>query len=509
VHWGRIIRNVFSNWTSYLVTAVVGFLLSPIVVHVLGSTGYGLWTLMLSVTGYFGLLDLGIRSSVSRFLARHLERKDDEAFDVTASTAFAILGCGGVLALAATIVIALFFLGSFDIEPAYQSAARTALLITGLNMSCILPLGVFSAILYASERFDIVSGITIVTELVRAALVVTVLRSGDGLVALAIVTLTITAVQYTAFAVVAKLLHRRLSISPRHVDLGASRELFGFSVYRFIWIVANQLIFYSDAVVIGIVLGAAAVTPYAIAVSLISYGRQIVFLVLDPFYPSAARMDAKGDRAELQRLLLVGTTIALIVVLPLCFGFVFLGRHFITLWMGEQYAESAVILTVLALAQFVSLPQYVSTMVLAGMARHRPFAYIALGEGAANLVLSIVLVHRMGVIGVAWGTVIPALISNTLVVPLYTLSVLQMPARTYFVGAFVRPLLCAVPMVAAAYGLSRLPTPTWLGFVIEVVLVCGVFGVASYFGCLYSAQRAAVLTRIRAFLRQAPAASEV
>ena len=56
-----ILRNIFSNWTGYLITILVGFFLAPFVLHHLGNTGYGVWTLVLSLTGYFGLLDLGIR----------------------------------------------------------------------------------------------------------------------------------------------------------------------------------------------------------------------------------------------------------------------------------------------------------------------------------------------------------------------------------------------------------------------------------------------------------------
>ena len=58
IRWVTVLRNIFSNWASYLVTAVVGFFLAPYVVHQLGNTGYGLWTLVLSLTGYFGLLTL-------------------------------------------------------------------------------------------------------------------------------------------------------------------------------------------------------------------------------------------------------------------------------------------------------------------------------------------------------------------------------------------------------------------------------------------------------------------
>jgi O-antigen/teichoic acid export membrane protein len=165
VHWNRILRNIFSNWTSYAVSALVGFGLAPVVVHSLGNTGYGLWVLVISMTGYFGLLDLGIRSSVGRFVTRYLALNDARSVNQTVSTAFVMLGCGGALAFLATVAIATFGFGAFRLEPQYAVVGRVALLITGLNMSCVLPLGVFSSVLFALERFDVVSAVTIVANL--------------------------------------------------------------------------------------------------------------------------------------------------------------------------------------------------------------------------------------------------------------------------------------------------------------------------------------------------------
>src|SRR5262249_3175974 len=152
--------------------------------HALGNTGYGLWTLVLSTTGYFGLLDLGIRSSVGRFVTRHLALHDEAGVNRTASTAFVMLACGGMVAFLATLAIIPFF-NALKLEPEYASAARMALLIAGFNIACILPLGVFSSMLIAMERYDVVSGITIATELSRAALVVWCLGHGFGLIGLA------------------------------------------------------------------------------------------------------------------------------------------------------------------------------------------------------------------------------------------------------------------------------------------------------------------------------------
>jgi O-antigen/teichoic acid export membrane protein len=496
VHWGRILRNIFSNWTSYLVTMLVGFLLAPIIVRSLGNTGYGLWTLVISMTGYFGLLDLGIRSSVGRFVTRHLALNDEQNVNRTASTAFAMLACAGFAAFLVTLAIAVFLFDAVKVEPEYAATGRLALMLAGLNMSCALPLGVFSSVLIAMERNDVLSSVTVVGEITRGAVVVWALRHGYGLVALASIALTITLVQYAAMALFAKRLYRPLKISIAYVNWRGCRDLLGFSIYRFIWTVANQLIFYSDSVVIGIFLGAAAITPFAIASALINYGRNIVSLLTDTLYPVAARMDARNDAAGLQHLLVLGTRLALLVTLPLCLGLLFLGRQFITLWIGPAYAESAVILTVLTIPQFGSMSQYASALVLTGMARHRALAYIALAEAAANVVLSIVLVQKIGLIGVAWGTVVPHLISTTIVVPLYTLHVVKIDPGEYFREAYLRPTLCALPMLVLGYMWLGVEHTTWPRLAAQAAAMCVAFGVASYFYCLTRAQRAVVSGKV-------------
>ena len=498
-----ILRNAFSSWASYLVSAAVGFLVAPVVVHGLGNTGYGLWTLVLSLTGYFGLLDLGIRSSVGRFVVRHLALNDEEKVNRTVSTACAILSAGGALALIATLVVLKFFFSSFKIDPGYESAGRMAMLITGINISCILPLGVFSAVLIALERYDITSGVAIVSELLRAALVVTAVKLGYGLVALALISVLITALQYSALAIFAKGLYRPLKLRFAFIDATTLRDLFGFGIYRFIWIVANQLIFYSDSVVIGIFLGASSITFFAIAGSLINYGRSIVSLLTDTLVPTAARLDAKQDLAGLQKLLIMGTRMALIVSLPTCLGLMFLGKQFIVLWMGAPYAGAAVFLVVLTIPQFGSMSQYVSALILAGMAKHKVLAYLVFAEGAANLLLSIFLVKRIGLIGVAWGTVIPALICSTLVVPAYTLRILKVSVRDYLVGAYLRPLICGIPVAAVSYAFSVLiDHPTWTVFGAEVAVICGLFGLLALYFCIDAQQRASLMETIGSLRRR-------
>ena len=503
MRWRIIARNIGSNWASYLVTAVIGFFLTPVILHSLGTTGYGLWTLVLSLTGYFGLLDLGIRSSVGRFVARYIALEDEDKVNRTVSTACVILAVGGMCALLGTVVVAIFFFGNFHVEPALEAAGRTALIITGFNVALALPLGVFTAVLVALERYDVLSGVTILAELTRAALVLGALRLGYGLPAIAGIALLLTALQYSASALFARSLHRSLRISFRLLDRATVKEIFGFSIYRFIWIVAIQLIFYSNSVVIGVFLGAGAITYYAIASSLINYGRNIVSVVTDALYPTATRLDARRDMAGLQELLFLGTRLALMVTLPICIGFIFLGRQFITLWMGELYIFSAFLLALLTISQFGSMSQYASTLILAGMAKHRMLAYLVLAEGVVNVVLSCVLVRKMGVTGVALGAIIPHFISMTIIVPLYTSRIVGLKAAEHLARAYVRPLISAIPAAAVGWAFAaHVQRPTWLLFALEAAAISAAFALTSVFVCFDSKQRAGAMRRVYGFARR-------
>src|SRR6202021_2640608 len=151
------------------------------------------------------------------------------------------------------------------------------------------------------------------------------------------------------------------------------------------------------------------------------------------------------DMAGLRDLQILGTKIALLISLPVCLGFLFFGRQFIVLWMGKEYAISALYLTILTIPQFTSLSQYPSALILAGMAKHRALAYLAFSEGVVNLALSIILVRKIGIVGVAWGTVIPHTINTAVIIPWYTLRTLKLKASEYLVKACLRPVLCAIP----------------------------------------------------------------
>src|SRR2546421_9152337 len=94
----RILRNVGSSWSALGVNVLVGIFLSPYILHRLGDEAFGLWVLIFSVTGYYGLFDLGIRSSIVRYVAKYSATNNYEELNRLVNTAMASYGTVGVLA---------------------------------------------------------------------------------------------------------------------------------------------------------------------------------------------------------------------------------------------------------------------------------------------------------------------------------------------------------------------------------------------------------------------------
>jgi O-antigen/teichoic acid export membrane protein len=78
------------------------------------------------------------------------------------------------------------------------------------------------------------------------------------------------------------------------------------------------------------------------------------------------------------------------------------GGSFIGLWMGPSYSQiSGTVLQILVLFRFFAFANVAGCGIMLGTEKQKPMALAGLAEALANLALSIALVHRFGVFGVA------------------------------------------------------------------------------------------------------------
>ena len=170
------------SWVGLATTMVVGFLLTPFILHRLGNTALGLWVLMTSFTGYYGLLDLGIRQAVVQYVARYQATNKADELSKVVSTGFFTYGCVALLAAVITLVTASNLQSWFHLTASDAAAARGLLLVVGIGTAIGIPLTVFSGVLEGSQRFAFIGTVQSIAVLSRAALIVMGLSAGHGIV---------------------------------------------------------------------------------------------------------------------------------------------------------------------------------------------------------------------------------------------------------------------------------------------------------------------------------------
>jgi O-antigen/teichoic acid export membrane protein len=494
-----MIRNIFSNWAGVAINMAVAFLLSPFLVHSLGDSGYGLWVLVLSVTGYMGLLDTGLRVSVVKYTADCNARGDADELNRILFTGLSLYVSLSVVVLLLSFGASAFFDSVFKVSVADAPAGRLLVVIAGLNVALSLPLGIFGGLLAGLQRYDLLNRASILVLLARTAAIVAAVWNGFGVITLGWIHVASQILTGLILLSLARQQFPQLDLRPRHLEGPTVRTLYSYSGYIVLNNVAMFLLFYSGEVLIGMFIGTAAVTPYAIARSLVQYLSTIIGSMTQVFHPYASDQHSRGNSSAVGDALIVGTKTSLLIALPIGAAYLIVGSTFIKLWMGTQYAQSAgMLLALLTVPQIVWLSQSTAGNILLGVGKHRLVTTVNLVTGVVGIAIGLALIPTLGSAGVAAGMALPILVSQAIVLPIGTARALRMSLQDYFTGGYLGPLLAVMPFAASLFVASRLwPTTHLVTFALQVGGCLITFVLSAYFLAFNETERQRWISRLR------------
>jgi O-antigen/teichoic acid export membrane protein len=488
-----IVRNVTSGWASIVIGIAFAFVLAPLTVRTLGNVHYGIWTLLMQITGYLWLFDFGVRESVVKYVAQYQAADDRDGIETTVRTAVSIYSAVSLatLTFAALLGLALPYL--FNIPAEEVTTARVTTLLVGGTVAQTFVFNVFVGVVMGLQKFYLVSRLGILFTVVRGILMYLLLSAGLGLVTLAFLQFAST---LASNLMIYRIARRELPyvsirlVRPTRVE---ALKLFNYGKYVLVSNIGDKLVFATDAIVIGIFQPISALTYYAIGGTLIEHLRTFVASMGSILNPLSSDLEARRESRSLALVVLTGAKAAMLIGLPICIGFIVLGRRFISLWMGPEYASQAgAVLAFLATGHLFGLPYYTISAVLYGLGRHRVVAWSRVLEGVANLVLSVILVQHYGVVGVAIGTTVPHMIVVGALLPRVLPRWVRMNVGEYYLSTYVRPLLAATPFALTCLYIANVIVPaSFISFFGFIAAALPLYLVPTWFVALTSDERAA------------------
>jgi O-antigen/teichoic acid export membrane protein len=231
------------------------------------------------------------------------------------------------------------------------------------------------------------------------------------------------------------------------------------------------------------------VTFFYIARTLSAYYAIFISTVTRTFTPHITHLHTVSENEEMLSFYLRVSKLTALMSTWLAVGIAAYGQPFLRLWVGREYVSgdlyyrSDIVLYLLTSGIFCRTLQSMAWQVLVGTRELAFLTWINVAEAVANLAISVLLVHRFGLLGVAFGSAAPMWVCYGMIMPVYVLLKYKIGWRIY-ARAVVRPVIFTVVLFGSLCGVvvNRYYPASWLQLLISASAVSVVFfGLAAAF----------------------------
>lgn len=500
----RVLVNTSSNVAQLIVSMVATFIMAPIYLKLMGHHDYGLREMVLAVVGYMGMLDLGMRPTVSRFASMHNAQNDKESLLVVYGTSLVFMMLVGLFLAVFFWIWALSFPDILNPEGVKENTKYALfLLLVGAKLLFVFPLFVCESFLEGLQRYYFKNVVNIFSIIFISVIAYHYMTPENGLALLAFLAAIATFIKLLIFGAVLSL-PMIGSIYPniRRFSKKKLLEMLVFGSKSFIQGAAGKVEKMSDRIIIGVFLGPSVIPIYTIPATLVAYITNITNTLSHTFMPLFSDLNAKGQSHRIKYIYLIASKLLVALIVPMGVGICIIGGPFIEIWMNGQFDPHIVDSILILLVIYILVPMLnpFASRYLTAINKHIIFAKVAPIAALANLGLSIWLVLEYGVIGAALGSVLPVFV----VMPIFLSVVCKNLDVSMFHYFRVAILPAIVPVLVMGSGLLwyRIES-SFDGYgdiVVAILASSACYGVAYWFLSMGKADRD-LLFRILPFKR--------
>jgi len=406
----RAALSSLSQGASKALTILTMLISVPLTLHYLGTERYGLWMTISSVVLMMNFADLGMGLGLMNAVSEAHGRDDRQAAVTLVSSAFFMLAGMALFIITAFMVAYPYIPWSEVFNVKSGLAIREAGPATAAFLVCFavnLPLGIVQRVQrgyqegYLNSLWD--SGGRVLALL--ALLLVIYIRGGLVWLVLALAGTPALGALGNGISLFC---YRRPWLLPkwRLATTAGAGKIFRLGILFFVLQFAGALSYQSHNIILTQILGPAAVTQYAVPQRLFLLLPMILGFILEALWPACAEALSRQDISWVQKAFQRAVKLGVLLSLPITIIFIFWGPEIIRLWVGKAVSPSLLLLVGLGLWVIISAAYGPYAMLLNASNILRFQISCALIMNVVGLPLSIMLVYKIGIPGVVFGTII-------------------------------------------------------------------------------------------------------
>lgn len=406
----RTLKNIFYSFFGVGVPIIFSVFITPVVVHRLGIVDYGVYILAGTITGFMGLLDLGLSAGVVKYVSEYHAQNDYPALQRTMNSALSMYLLVGAAGLLIFFILGKWFLPFFHISGLSQGHILVVFALSGIIFFVRSAYSVYTIIPQALQRFDIVTKINLAQLTFFSFATLAAVLAGYKLkVILSLSLLSFLGLIWAYRVYSLKLLPEfRLGLGWQKIEI---KKLYKFGIFAALASIANSSLDQLDRLVIPIFLGPAALSYYSLPGNVSQKTSTIAGSLSGIFFPLASSLKSQDDDAKLKLVYQKVIRNLTVAAAAMATAIMVFGYQILFYWLGKDFADRGYkVLLISAMTYFIlSLYGTLSNFLL-GLGKTKFMAVWAFVLAALNLVLLLVLLPIWGIVGAAWaylGGVLP------------------------------------------------------------------------------------------------------
>lgn len=410
--------NIVFSLVTQFVALICGFIVPRLLIQTFGSEAYGATTSILQFLSYIVLLEGGIGGVARAALYKPLlEQNYEEITEILNEIKFLFRMIGYAFAVY-VLIIACSFKGISHFQ--YYDWGSTFILVIIISLSIFMQyfIGIsYMVLLQADQKTYVTHAINAGALVLNTILVILLVHAGSGLILVKFVSAIVFVLRPIAMYLYVKI-HYPLPHSNQRNKDALAQKWSGLGQHLAFFLHSN-----TDVVILTIFSNLTLVAVYAVYNMVTGHIQQIITSFVTGMEALFGSMLANKEIKTLNRVFGYYETLISCIALPFCGVTLLLIVPFVKLYTcnvtdANYIQPTFAAILVLSVLLYCLRSPYHSITIAAGHFKQTQVA--AYTEAGLNITLSILLVYKLGLIGVALGTLVA--VSYRLVYYVYYLS---------------------------------------------------------------------------------------
>lgn len=470
-------KGIALSYVYTILNTAIGLFMSAFILRMLGKTEYGVYQTMTSFATYLTLFQFGTGSIMARNISLcRKSQADDDSFKRNVSTIWTVALLQAAV-IGAVSLIFYFLIGTIyqrSLTPEQISYGKVLFLLVAVRLVTSFLTQVMNGIILGCEHYSRATLVNLVHLLVRTLLVVLVLcfRPYALYLVLIDIALAVVIVAYTYYYCRVRL---HATFSPKYFEKAIFLNVLPLAFALFLQTIITMANGSVDKFVIGVLMSPEAVAVYSVGMFIYTTFSSLTTIPISMYMPKIAKEMREGKReAALTETLIQPCRLIFIIGGAIFFGFMAIGRPFISIVYGDDYMEAWWIATIVMGPMLINMSNGVLVNVLDIMNKRMSRSLFLMLTTVVNIGLTVWWIQTWGMVGAAVATAISTLIGQDLLMNIYYDKIIKIRVLYLFRQTFRGVLPCLAASAAASFLLSFWIPNIYVKFVVGAVVFCGV-----------------------------------